>query len=143
VADEAVSALDVSVQAQVLNLMADLRDAHGVTFLFISHDLAVVSHLCQDVAVMQGGRSSSTGLCARCWARPAPTPARCWTRCPKWPCPSQALNRALRYHARHRFQPRRTMPMKRRHFALSLPTLAAAATCPCWRSRARAAWCWA
>ncbi|WP_439577131.1 dipeptide ABC transporter ATP-binding protein [Elioraea sp.] len=70
VADEPISALDVNIQAQVLNLMLDLQERFGLTYLFIAHDLAVVRHICDRVIVLYLGRVMEVAPAAALFAAP-------------------------------------------------------------------------
>ncbi|WP_343292879.1 ATP-binding cassette domain-containing protein [Vandammella animalimorsus] len=70
VADEPVSALDVSIQAQVLDLLLELKKTYGISFLLISHDMAAIHHLCEDMLVMHQGRIIERGSPAQLFHAP-------------------------------------------------------------------------
>jgi ABC-type oligopeptide transport system ATPase subunit len=89
VADEPISALDVSVQSQVLNLLVDLQRELGLAYLFIAHNLAAVAYLADRIAVMYLGRIVELGPSEAVTSRPLhPTP---WLCCPRSPTPSVAI----------------------------------------------------
>lgn len=73
VCDEPVSALDVSIQAQVLNLMMDLQDQRGLTYIFITHNLSVVKHISDEIAVMYLGQMVEKSASDEMFENPLPS----------------------------------------------------------------------
>ena len=108
VADESVSALDVSIQAQVLNLLLDLRERRNLTMLFIAHDLSVVEYLCDQIVVMYLGRVVEIGPARPLYAAARPSLyARAAVGDPACPDPTLERKRTI---SRATFRARSTRP---------------------------------
>ena len=95
VCDEPVSSLDVSVQAQIVNLLREVKEARGLAMLFISHDLAVVKNVCDRVAVMYLGRLCELAPCDRLYAAPAHPYSRALIDAVPRPDPSHPLRPSM------------------------------------------------
>ena len=94
ICDEAVSALDVSIQAQVINLLEELRDEFELTYLFISHDLSVIRHICHRVAVMYLGHMVELAECDELYDNPLHPYTRALLAAVPIPDPTVEANRA-------------------------------------------------
>jgi peptide/nickel transport system ATP-binding protein len=95
VADEPISALDVNIQAQIINLMVELQERLGLTYLFIAHDLAVVRHVCDRIVVLYLGRVMEVARAATLFARPLHPYTR--TLISAAPAPDPRVERARRH----------------------------------------------